>query len=446
VPTHSHRPDEVPSGRRPRGERFWHAAVDAVFLLSGQRRLLYANPAWEKLTGIAFAEARGFVCRRRPKTTANEETAQVLSALAPPAEAMSGRPCRTRRRAPGRQLEWWEIDYFPWSGADGVEAILGKIRVIQESGPVHAVLPEKIVQLRQRINQAYGLENWASDEPTMRRLVTQMRLAAQTRLPALILGPPGAGKEWTARAIHQLSEQRESFFAAPDPRLPTAALAELLSSSRHWQIGTLYVKNPERLPRDAQALLLQHLQDDATPRLFAGSSANLADELSAGRLLPELHAAISALTLHVPALGERLNDLPRLVEQMLPRAVDAAATSVRGVGSAARDRLGEYAWPGNLAELYQVLVQACRRASGEQVDVDDLPFQLRTVQPPPEQPLPLDDTLAKVERRMIELALRLAQGNKTAAAELLAIWRPRLSRRLEQLGLEKGDGSATDDG
>jgi DNA-binding NtrC family response regulator len=75
-----------------------------------------------------------------------------------------------------------------------------------------------------------------------------------------------------------------------------------------------------------------------------------------------------------------------------------------------------------------------------------LPFQLRTVQPPPEQPLPLDDTLAKVERRMIELALRLAQGNKTAAAELLAIWRPRLSRRLEQLGLEKGDGSATDDG
>ncbi len=444
-PTHSHRPDDATPGRRPRGERLWHAATEPVFLISGQRRLLYANPAWEKLTGAAFAEARGRVCRRHSKAAAAEPLDHVLSALAPPQEAMLGRPCQTRRRAPDKTLAWWEINYFPWSNAEGIQGILGKIQVIHESGPTHAVLPEKLVQLRVRTNHLYRLESWSSDAPAVSRLVAQMRLAAQTPLPALIQGPPGSGKEWAARTIHHLGAQRESFVAALDARLPPATLADLLTSSRHWHIGTLYVKNLERLPRDAQALLVQHLDNDnpeSQPRLLAGSSANLADEQRAGRLLPELHAALSALTIQVPALNERMQDLPRLIDQMLPRACAAAEKSVRGISSAALDRLRLHAWPDNLAELYQVLVQACTRAKGEQLDLDDLPFQLRGAPTPPDKPLPLDDTLAKVERRMIELALRLAQGNKTSAAELLAIWRQRLLRRLEQLGLEAKDEGA----
>src|SRR5207244_10561562 len=154
---------------------------------------------------------------------------------------------------------WWEIDYFPWSNAEGVQGILGKLRVIQESGPAHAALPEKLVQLRARSNRAYRLEAWASDVPAMQRLVQQLRLDAQTRLPALILGPPGAGKTWAARTIHELGAERENFFAALDARLPAAALAEILASSRSCGVGTVYVRHVERLPRDAQALLAQRL-------------------------------------------------------------------------------------------------------------------------------------------------------------------------------------------
>jgi DNA-binding NtrC family response regulator len=128
-----------------------------------------------------------------------------------------------------------------------------------------------------------------------------------------------------------------------------------------------------------------------------------------------------------------------LLEYLLPRAREAAQGVVRGVSPAALDRLRQHPWPGNLAELYQVLVQACGRAKGEQIEADDLPFYLRGVAAPPESPLPLDDILAKVERRLIELALRLAGDNRSRAAELLSIWRPRLARRLEQLGLESKD-------
>jgi transcriptional regulator with PAS, ATPase and Fis domain len=421
--------------RRVRGERFWQAAAEPIFLLNGQRRLLYANPAWEQAVGVTFAEARGRVCRRRAAASAVELLEQVLSALAPPPEAMLGRRCQTRRRAPGKALAWWEVDYFPWSNAESVHGILGKLHVIQEIGLAHAALPEKLVQLRARTHRAYGLESWASDEPAMHRLVAQLRLAAQTRLPALILGPPGSGKIWAARTIHHLSAERESFFAAFDARLPAAALAELLASSRSLRLGTLFVRNVERLPRDAQALLVQRLETEPSelePRLLAGSAADLDAEVRGGRLLPELHCRLSALTLQVPALADQLADLPRLLDTILPRASDAADRKIHSVSAAALEQLRRHAWPGNQRELYDVLVQACQRASGGPIGVDDLPFYLRNMPVPRESPLPLDETLAKVERRLIELAMRLAQDNKTRAAELLAIWRPRLVRRLEQ--------------
>src|SRR5262245_21126203 len=199
MPTPSQRPhDASDRPRRPRGERLWQAAAEPIFLLNSQRRLLYANPAWEQAVGVAFAEARGRVCRRRSAASAVELLEQVLSALAPPPEAMQSRPCQTRRRAPGKALAWWEIDFFPWSDGESVQGILGKLHVIQDAGPAHAALPERLVQLRSRTHRFYSLESWASDEPAMQRLVAQLRLAAQARLPALMLGAPGAGKTWAA--------------------------------------------------------------------------------------------------------------------------------------------------------------------------------------------------------------------------------------------------------
>lgn len=411
-----------------------------MFLLSGQRRLLDANPAWERLTGLALAEARGQICKRRASTV--EPLQLALSALAPPQEAMQGRACQTRRRAPGRALAWWEIDFLPWSDANGPIFILARIRVIQESAPVHAALPERLIELRTRRLQSRSRPASNGDAPVMRRFMDQIRLAAHTRMPALILGPQGCGKAWAARAIHDLSPERDSFFANFDARLPTAALADLVAIARTAQIGTLYLSNAERLAAEAQTLLLQFLdfeKPEAHPRLLAGSAVDLAEAANRSRFLPELHGRLSALTIRVPALRERLHDLPTLVNQLLPRAAAAAGHAIVKVSGQAMELLQRHTWPGNTGELYDVVVQACRRAKSDQIDVDDFPFHLRAMPGPPPPSLPLDDVLAKLERRLIELALSLTQGNKAGAAELLAIWRPRLLRRMEHFGMAAKD-------
>ena len=158
-------------------------------------------------------------------------------------------------------------------------------------------------------------------------------------------------------------------------------------------------------------------------------------------MLPELWCVLSVLVLRVPPLRERLADLPSLVERFLLRAAPLAEVAVTEVTPAAWELLRGHTWPGNLRELYDVLASACVTAKGP-IDTADLPASLRLTQRLAEvpahidqRPLPLDALLEQTERRLIQLALRRTRGNKRRAAELLAVSRPRLTRRMEALGL-----------
>jgi DNA-binding NtrC family response regulator len=111
---------------------------------------------------------------------------------------------------------------------------------------------------------------------------------------------------------------------------------------------------------------------------------------------------------------------------------------VTALTPAAWEVLRAHTWPGNVAELYAVLAGACGRASAERIDAPDLPLHLRMGSKSAaaeERPLPLKELLEGAERRLIELALRRAGGNKSRAAELLAVWRPLLLRRMSALGI-----------
>jgi transcriptional regulator with PAS, ATPase and Fis domain len=153
--------------------------------------------------------------------------------------------------------------------------------------------------------------------------------------------------------------------------------------------------------------------------------------------MAELHFALSPLTITVPPLRERLADLPALVERVLGRLNSDIEQGATGLAAEAWDILRAYRWPGNLRELHTVLAEAWGRAKAERIDPGDLPLFLRGPAPTPERVLPLDKLLEQVERRMLVLALRKARNNKTRAAELLAIWRPRLLRRMEALGIDE---------
>jgi len=309
-------------------------------------------------------------------------------------------------------------------------------------------LPEKSLALRERVARCFNFALVDGYSAEMRRVAAQVRLAVAVTTPVLLVGEAGTGKRTMARLIHFQSAARELSFAALDAtRLPSSALATTLFGARGNRIGTLYLKEPGCLPRELQAKLVELLSkaDHSLPRLLAGCGDPVT-EVCSGRLLAEFHTVLSPLTITIPPLRERRDDLLLLVERQLARANEDGERVVVGLSEDAWEVVHTYSWPGNLGELFGVLSSARERASGERITAADLPAALRvschmaqTPSRPTDRPLPLDKLLEESERRLIQLALKKAGGNKGRAAELLGVFRQRLVRRMEALGLLSSD-------
>jgi DNA-binding NtrC family response regulator len=437
-----------PRRGRPKGSAsfpwraFFQQTRTPVFVLGKGRRLRFANPAWEHLTGVTLAAALGLVCSARRHST------PLAAALAPTPEALAGRPDRVRRPAPPNRTgpPWWDVAFAPLAADDGLYGLVGFVAVVGEAVPAAArKIPAGVMAVRDRHAGPFTLDRLAGESVLAARLVGQVRHAAQTTAPVWLVGEPGAGKETTARVIHHAGANRERTFAAID----CGGLQPYLIESLFWghgglagtdRVGTVYLKDPAALPRDLQQQLIDLFTDDrpGIPRLVCGSTRPAADDVAAGRLVAEFHTALSVLEIRVPSLRERPDDLPRLASRILERLGHPGA-----IDPAAREVLAAQPWPGNLRELAAVLAEAASAAGGGPVTRDHLPRELRVraglEKPPPEPSLKLDPALEALEKRLIRLALARARGNATKAAELLGIWRPRLLRRMEALGIEKSE-------
>jgi transcriptional regulator with PAS, ATPase and Fis domain len=453
--------DEGPSTKDQTAEFRWQAlfqrAKQPLFLLNRQRRILFVNQAWEQLTGLAVGQIRGLACTQR--RLADAETRQSLArVLCPPQEVLEGKFAKVCRPAPlpvGGSSPLWDIEFFPVREEKSILFILGRITpgAANRRSPALPV-PEKLVALRGRLSDRYRFDQLDCLSPIMRRVLDQVRLACQTRTPVLLVGEAGTGKQWLARTIHHQGGSGEKHFAALEcAAIPESFLNGILFGDfgllKPASLGTLFFKEPECLPRDMQARLCDWLEEPGadSPRLIAGCCQPPETAVQTGRLLEQLHCALATLVITLPPLRNRGVELARLVERLLERLNANAERRITGLSPAAWDVLHAYSWPGNLRELSAVLAGAAASASGSQIDASDLPAYLRLAvkldQIPgvqEERRLPLDSLLEKAERRLILFALKLAQGNKTRAAELLAIWRPRLLRRMEALRIKDLEG------
>src|SRR5262249_32596651 len=165
------------------------------FLLNRRRRLLGVNQAWEQWTGSPAAEFRGLALKRYPNAQAGSREA-LAGALRPVPEALEGKPARVRRLAPprGGGRSWCAIDYFPLRASKGRLRILGRITPLPGGATLSvAPLPEELVTLRESRVGRYRLDQLESRMPAFRRVVDQVRLAGQTRVPLLLVGEPGTG-------------------------------------------------------------------------------------------------------------------------------------------------------------------------------------------------------------------------------------------------------------
>jgi DNA-binding NtrC family response regulator len=287
---------------------------------------------------------------------------------------------------------------------------------------------------------AYSLAQFESEVPACAHVLSQIRLATQHRDPVLIFGETGTGKRTAARVIHQSSSQAErSMLRISAAALPESALRDLVDLTSDHRFGTISLEDPASLPRDLQQQLHQQLSaGNSHSRWITLNQRPLEVEVAAGRMISDLCYSLGVQSIRLLPLRERIDDLARLalslvrrwpeMSQLVPQFSDAAMVLLRA-----------HSWPGNLRELEEVLKAALTASEGKVVQVEHLPVKLRrsSEELPVSKPQSwrLDQLLESVERRMIQLALTKSKGNKTVAAELLGIWRPRFLRRMDALGI-----------
>jgi DNA-binding NtrC family response regulator len=343
---------------------------------------------------------------------------------------------------------WWEIDFLPLMGESGLAAILGRIRTEAPTpASVARPLTEDQVELRVKAAEHFRLDSLDGSYPTLAVAVRQAQLATQSNCAVRIIGERGTGRQWLARAIHHAGAERNRPFLALDAmNLPSQAVDGVLFGPlgiyRADGAGSIYVHEPWQMTLDVQDELAQRIADSAEsrPRIFAGTALSNFDHLIAnGKMLKALADALAVLTIHLPPLRQRTAELPAVLDAICRQI----GLKTPAVTPDAWDCLKAYSWPGNLDEFCSVIQHSTHQET-EQLQMSHLPLPIRQARVAAELPAPPDDTmpgldttLEQVERKMIREALARAKGNQSRAAELLAIWRPRLIRRIKALGIDE---------
>lgn len=441
-----------------------------LFVLDAERRIRVFNAGCQELTGWKAPDVVGEVCvfSTSPRDSG---PAALAASLAPPPEVFQGQHLTLPVQvvcAAGATLARLARFTPLLSETGSVTGVLGCLVEAAQApspeplSPVHRLHAE-LSALRSTLRQRFARQAVVAVSQAMRRVLVQVELAAQAGTSALLVGEPGTGREHLARVIHATGPGKSQWFVPLDcRRLPAEELATLLArllpepatAREHKPApapgpgpGTLFLSEFEALPRDLQQRLVEPLQHGvsqgpgSTLRVLAASTQRREDLERADRVRGDLLAAISPLVIELPPLRQRPEDLPLLAQAFLEELNLRQAPQRSGFDPQALARMATWAWPGNLDELFQVVQAAHGAASGPVVQEGDLPAVLRAAADrphPPPRPQPdlnLDRILGEAERRLLELALRRTRNNKSRAAALLGIHRPRLLRRMEQLGV-----------
>jgi DNA-binding NtrC family response regulator len=451
--------------------RLFQAARQPIYLLDEELTIVFVNRACEEW----LAAPQSLVGRRCAYHSSLAATGldALAAGLCPPPEVLAGniavatvsrgdengRPSVRRARFMPLGLEAEcllgvlaivdAVDQPP-AAVDGDPAAGG----LREAEP--SVLHEQIRRFRQEAAARYRADRLIGDGPAMRLARRQVELASQARASVLLIGPPGSGRRHLASAIHYgVNPPSPELLATTLVPLDCALLgADLLEEvaaavtrarllDDKTAPGTLLLHRVDEISSDMQVELAGlFVRRPLNWRLMATAGEPLAELARRGKFRDDLAAALSTIVIELPSLARRREDLPLLAQLFLEDLNAVGNRQIGGFTPAALDLLDGYAWPGNLDELAEVVAESHRHVAGRKIDVADLPERLRLVSQAAAHPhrteetIVLSEYLGRVERELIRRALARAKGNKSRAARLLGLTRPRLYRRMVQLGLE----------
>ncbi len=306
-----------------------------------------------------------------------------------------------------------------------------------------------------------GFANIVGHSPEMEKLYRIISKAGQSTHPVLILGESGTGKEMVAKAIHLSGPLRNKPFIPVDcgSLVPTLIESELFGHVRGAFTGatgpkdgllaiadggTIFLDEIGDLPVDLQAKLLRAIQEkEIRPvgsvkhipinvRILGATNRDLEQAVSEGTFRRDLFFRLNVLTLRIPPLRERRQDIPLLVAHFLER-IGRESGIEKTISDEALKTLMTYDWPGNVRELENSLERACAMTTADQIQLRDLPTQLYSA------PLSLaerDTTgivpMAELEKRTILDAVAKVNGDRMVAARMLGIGKTTLYRKLKE--------------
>jgi DNA-binding NtrC family response regulator len=338
--------------------------------------------------------------------------------------------------------------------------------VVRSALELHRIKRENS-QLKERINEIVSHASIITQDLGVQRMLETARQIAATDTSVVIHGESGTGKELLARFIHQQSQRSDGPFVA----FNCGALHEELAASELFghekgaftganatkiglfeaaNGGTLFLDEVAEMPLLMQVKLLRVLQErelmrvgstqpiNIDVRVIAASNRDLKSEVDEGHMRNDLYFRLNVVTLTLPSLRERRDDIPLLAYYFLRKFSTMMERDVQEISTEAMRRLVDYDYPGNIRELSNFIERGVALTQGNTLDIQHLPQNLGSLSVrvfKPEMAVTAT-TLKEQEREHILQALKVANGNRTQAARLLGIDRVSLWRKLKKLGIE----------
>ncbi|GFK92980.1 Transcriptional regulatory protein ZraR [Fundidesulfovibrio magnetotacticus] len=327
------------------------------------------------------------------------------------------------------------------------------------------------ILLRQTLEERFAVHQIIGRSKAMGQVLELVERAAPSRSTVLITGESGTGKELIAKAIHFASPRKDQPFVsvncmALNPGILeselfghekgsfTGAVAKRRGRFEAAQGGTLFLDEIGELSADIQVKLLRVLQErsfervggtqtvEADIRVVAATNKNLTEAVKAGTFREDLFYRLNVVSIQMPALRERREDVPLLAVHFLRKYAEENAKNVQGFATEAVDALTGYEWPGNVRQLQNVVERCVVLASGELIGVEELPAEVRdeetqyksAVDLLPVQ-INLGETLERIEAALVRRALARVDFVQVKAAEMLGVSKSLLQYKLKKYNI-----------
>lgn len=341
-----------------------------------------------------------------------------------------------------------------------------------------ALVPSKAKQSARKIP---AFSNIVAQSSVMQDIFNTIKKIAEYKTTCLVMGESGTGKELIAKAIHYNSSRKDKPFitvncgAIPENLLEselfghtkgafTGAVKTKKGLFEEADTGTIFLDEIGELPLILQVKLLRVIQEEEVRkvgettstkinvRIVAATLKDLEKEVEKGTFREDLYYRLNVLPLHIPALRERKEDIPSLLEHFIQKMNDKLGSQVKTVDTEAMKILMDYDWPGNIRELENTVERAMVLVTGDTIKVESLPKNLKSAMAGSRvngfvasaDELSIKKLSRLLEEDLIVKALGKAEGNRTRAAKLLEISHRALLYKLKKYKLENKVGPTVD--